>query len=360
MDFLWTTQVGLVLSFIFFAGAIVWSGTRLSEYGGALGERTKIGSGMAGLIFLAAITSLPELVVSLTSVLKETLSVTPDMTPAVQALHFQAGADLAIGNMLGSNVFNLMIIVVLDALYRKGSFIGKLRYPHTQPTVSGLIMLAVFGAAYAFAKISPAVVPLFACGALSLLLPVSYLFLILREQKGESPEEEEEANPNLVQMPAPRFYGQVSLLSLVIVGSGICLSILGGRMALPAEQGGFGLEESFIGSIFLAISTSLPELVVGISAVRLGFIDMAAANVLGSNMFNLLIVFVCDVAMRQGSLLRFASPSHLITTAMIVILTALVLISLRLKPRRTLAGISVISWLMLVVYLVGNYILFRS
>ena len=70
MNFLWTTQAGLILSFIFFAGLIVWSGTRLSDYGGALGERTKIGSGLAGLIFLA-VTGLPELVVSTTSVLTE-------------------------------------------------------------------------------------------------------------------------------------------------------------------------------------------------------------------------------------------------------------------------------------------------
>lgn len=360
MNFFWTTQIGLVISFLFFAGCIVWSGTRLSDYGGALGERTKIGSGMAGLIFLAAITSLPELVVSLTSVLKESMAVVSGMPPVAQSAHYRAGADLAVGNMLGSNVFNLMIIVVLDAIYRKGALTSALRYPHTQPTIYGLIMLAVFCVAYAFAKWSDFVVPFFSCGALALLLPVSYLVLILREQGHEAPEEEEKANPKLVQMSASRFYVLVALLSLVIVASGICLSVLGGRMALPAEQGGFGLEESFIGSMFLAISTSLPELVVGISAVRLGFIDMAAANVLGSNMFNLLIVFACDVAFRQGSLLRYASWNHLITTAMIVALTALVLISLRFKPRHSVGGLSIISWVMLAVYLVGSLVLFQS
>lgn len=358
MNILWTTQIGLVFSFLFFAGCIVWSGTQLSAYGGALGERTKMGSGMAGLIFLAAITSLPELVVSLTSVLKESWAVTPEMALALQESHFRAGADLAIGNMLGSNVFNLMIIVLLDALYRKGSLMASLRYPHAQSTVYGLIMLAVFGAAYVFAQFSAAVVPFFACGVFSLLLPISYLFLILREQKGDAPEEEEQADQKLVEMSAYRFYGIVTLLSLVIVGSGICLSVLGGRMALPLEQGGFGLDESFIGSIFLAISTSLPELVVGVSAVRLGFLDMAAANVLGSNMFNLLIVFACDLAFRHGSLLRYASRSHMVTTGMIVVLTALVLMSLRLKPRRTFAGMTGISWLMIAVYLIGNYWLF--
>jgi cation:H+ antiporter len=348
----------LVISFLFFAGCIVWSGTKLSAYGGALGVRTKMGSGMAGLIFLAAITSLPELVVSLTSVLKESLFVTLEMAEAVQWMHLQAGADLAVGNMLGSNVFNLMILVLLDAIFRNGSLFGSLRYPHSRPTVYGLIMLAVFTAAYGFAKWSGAVVPFLSCGALSLLLPIAYFVLILRDQHVE-PQEEEAANPVLVQMSAVRFYGIVSVLSLVIVLSGICLSVLGGRMALPAEQGGFGLDESFIGSIFLAISTSLPELVVGVSAVRMGFFDMAAANVLGSNMFNLLIVFACDIALRQGSLLRYVSSSNLVTLGMIVVLTTLVLLALRLKPKRTVLGISGISWAMLAVYFAGSYFLFR-
>ena len=174
MNFFWTTQAGLVISFLFFAGCIVWSGTKLSDYGGALGERTKMGSGMAGLIFLAAITSLPELVVSLTSVLKESLFITPEMAEAVRLSHLRAGADLAVGNMLGSNVFNLMILVLLDAIFRNGSLFGSLRYPHSQPTVYGLIMLAVFSAAYGFAKWTGVVVPFFACGVLSLLLPVAY------------------------------------------------------------------------------------------------------------------------------------------------------------------------------------------
>ena len=166
---------------------------------------------------------------------------------------------------------------------------------------------------------------------LACLLFVPYF----KEQKSEAPAEEEEANQGLVNMPAVKFYGIITFFSLLIVISGICLSMLGGRMALPSEQGGFGLEASFIGSIFLAISTSLPELVVGIASVRLSFIDMALTNVLGSNMFNLLIVFVSDIAMRNGSILRYASTKHITTSVLIVILTGLFLLALKLKPKRT-------------------------
>ena len=64
------TQIGLVLAFLATAAVVVLAGIRLSIYGDALGDRTGLGSGLIGLVFLAGVTSLPELVVSLTSVIQ--------------------------------------------------------------------------------------------------------------------------------------------------------------------------------------------------------------------------------------------------------------------------------------------------
>ena len=122
------------------------------------------------------------------------------------------------------------------------------------------------------------------------------------------------------------------------------LSILGARMALPAEQGGFGLEASLIGTLFLAISTSLPELVISIASVRMGFLEMAVGNVLGSNMFNLLIVFAADVAMRGESLLNHASSKHWSSVGIILLLSLLAGVLLRTRSRSatfTTAGVMV-------------------
>jgi len=99
LDPLIGTQVGLLLAFICTAAGVVLTGVRLSIYGDALADRTGLGAGLIGLIFLAAVTSLPELVVSLTSV--------------IQASDLAQGADLATGNMLGSNIFNLLILAFM-------------------------------------------------------------------------------------------------------------------------------------------------------------------------------------------------------------------------------------------------------
>ena len=323
------SQAGLVCAFLMTAVAVVLAGIRLSVYGDALGDRTGLGSGLIGLVFLAAVTSLPELVVSLTSVIKNSGDVV-------------MGADLATGNMLGSNVFNLLILALLVLVFPRKFDPGKLESPHTDSTVYGLIMLALFALAFGGHKVG--VVPFIGCSWVVLPLPIAYGFIIKREHSLLGAEEEHEAPPSeslLVQLPAMRFYSVLGLLCLCIIGGGILLSILGGRMALPPEQGGFGLEASLIGTLFLAISTSLPELVISFSSVRLGFLDMSVGNVLGSNMFNLLIIFCADVAMRGRSMLAYASSRNWASVGLILLLTLLAAVLLRMRRTAHAVGIGV-------------------
>lgn len=337
MEQLIGTQFGLVVAFIATALVVIASGVRLSIYGDALGDRTGLGSGLIGLIFLAAVTSLPELVVSLTSVLKAT-------DP-------QLGADLAVGNMLGSNVFNLIILALLAILAGKKFIPAKLESPHTASAIYGLILLAIFCVAFFMAPRLSFRVPILQCGIFTLMLPIAYGFILRRENQKQSEKKEEEHLPSeatLTSIPASRFYSTLSLLCLLIVGGGIALSILGSRMALPPEQGGFGLEASIIGTLFLAISTSLPELVISFSSVRLGFLDMSVGNVLGSNMFNLLIIFAADVAMRGQKLLDQASAIHWNTVGLIFLLT---LFSMALLRTTTRKGAAFVAWTMVISYL---------
>jgi cation:H+ antiporter len=319
------TQAGLLIAFMLTAALVVLAGIRLSLYGDALGDRTGLGNGLIGLIFLAGVTSLPELVVSLTSVLKAT-------DPA-------QGADLATGNMLGSNVFNLLILAFMALLFSKKFKPQEMDNPHNDSTVYGLIMLAIFSASYLASNIGSLLVPGLDCSWLVLALPVTYGFILHREhrQHRETDVEDNEhlpAEDKLAHMAAPKFYTILGTLCGLIILGGILLSILGSRMALPPEQGGFSLEASLIGTIFLAISTSLPELVISFASIRLGFLDMAVGNVLGSNMFNLLIIFVADVAMRQKSLLEQASQKHWTSVILIFLLTGIAALLLRTKTTK--------------------------
>jgi len=316
------TQTGLLLTFVATAAVVVLAGVRLSIYGDALGERTGLGRGLVGLVFLAAVTSLPELVVSLTSV--------------IQCTDPRQGADLATGNMLGSNIFNLLILALAALLFPRKFDPDKLESPHTGSTVYGLVLLAVFAGAFLVDGWGEYLVPGLHCSWGVLLLPIAYAICLRREHRQHKDTQTEDHLPSeqeLTRRPAHRFYSVLGGLCLLIIGGGIVLSVLGARMALPPEQGGFGMEASLIGTIFLAISTSLPELVISISSVRLGFLDMAVGNVLGSNMFNLLIIFAADIAMRGGSLLRRASSMHWSSVGQILLLTLLTSLLLRSRSR---------------------------
>ncbi len=317
------TQTGLVLAFIAAAAVVVLAGIRLSLYGDALGDRTGLGSGLIGLVFLAAVTSLPELVVSLTSVIKNV----DDLAK---------GADLATGNMLGSNTFNLLILSLMALLFPAKFKPRTMESSHTASALYGLVMLGLFAIAFLTAGTAALRVPLIGCSWPVLALPIAYGFMIKREHRQLETEAHEAlpAESMLAQQPAGRVYSALGLLCVCIIGGGVVLSILGGRMALPPEQGGFGFEASLIGTLFLAISTSLPELVISFASIRLGFLDMAVGNVLGSNMFNLLIIFCADTAMRGGSMLRHASSGHWISVGLILLLTLLAGVLLQARSIR--------------------------
>jgi len=324
------TQTGLLLAFLATATVVVLAGIRLSLYGDALGDRTGLGSGLVGLVFLAAVTSLPELVVSLTSVIQNT--------------NLYQGADLATGNMLGSNVFNLLILALLVLFFPRRFDPRKLVEPHTDSTLYGLAMLALFAVAFLVAGTDAPLLPGLQCGWATLLLPAAYAFILWREhrqQRDAATEEHLPSEQELAQTPAARFYSVLGGLCGLIIGGGIVLSILGSRMALPPAQGGFGLEASLIGTLFLAIATSLPELVISFASVRMGFLDMAVGNVLGSNMFNLLIIFAADVAMRGNSLLKNTSSNHWFSVGLILLLTLLAGLLLRSKTRRRSTAIAI-------------------
>ena len=331
------TQAGLVMAFALTALIVVASGIRLSVYGDALGERTGLGSGLIGLVFLAGVTSLPEVVVSLTSVINAA-------TPA-------QGADMATGNMLGSNVFNLLILALMALLFPRHFKPREMKEPHTASAVYGLVMLGVFAIAFATANLGKMQVPLIGCSWPVLALPIVYGAILFREHRQQvlasASAEHLPSETALANLPAPRFYGMLAFLCGMIVGGGILLSILGGRMALPPELGGFGLEASLIGTLFLAVSTSLPELVISFSSIRLGFLEMSVGNVLGSNMFNLLIIFIADTALRGHSMLRQASLKHWTSVILILALTFMAGALLRTKTR---AATTIVAAMMLLLY----------
>ncbi len=117
------------------------------------------------------------------------------------------------------------------------------------------------------------------------------------------------------------------LSSTVIVGSGIWLPLLGVELARVMHW-----SNSFVGTLFVAMATSVPELATAIGAVRIGAVDLAVGSLLGSNLFDILIITLDDFAYQPGALFENVSPLHIMSALTAACMTGAVIVALAYRP----------------------------
>jgi cation:H+ antiporter len=121
-----------------------------------------------------------------------------------------------------------------------------------------------------------------------------------------------------------------------------------------------GWGQSFVGTLLVAAVTSAPEAAVTLSALRIGALDMAIANLLGSNLFNIVILAIDDIAYPEGPLLADVDVSHTLTAFAAVMMSALVVVGLVFRPqRRVVLGLTWISLGLTMLYVLNSWILFE-
>ena len=288
---------------------IVLAGVRLARYGDVLGEKTGLGRSWIGVVLLAATTSLPELFTG------------------VGATALASLPDIALGDVLGSCMFNLMILSLMDAVQPE-PISARAHQGHVLSIGFGLLLVGVAGAGLVADHRLPAL------GWIGLYSPVliAVYFVamraIVRHERHRRLQEAREVAEELqyAEITLRSALVRYSLAALVVVAAALWLPRLGAELA---QQTGLG--EAFVGGLFVAITTSLPEIVVSLAAVRIGALDLGISNVLGSNLFNMLILGLDDVFYRQGPLMADAGASHGISVVAIVMMNALFLIGLTLK-----------------------------
>lgn len=207
---------------------------------------------VVGLTIVAMGTSAPEAAVSITASLKDT-------------------ADIAIGNVVGSNILNILIILGLTAVItpvaiRKSTLLGEM--PYMMLITIGLIMMGYTGGCVSRWE-----------GGILWILFIAYLaYLFVLAKKGK--EENKEVKTKTWKL----LLGAVAGGAIVVWGSDITVD------AATKIAGAMGMSERFIGLTIVALGTSLPELVTSVTAARKGNADIAIGNIVGSNIFNILFV----------------------------------------------------------------------
>ena len=146
-----------------------------------------------------------------------------------------------------------------------------------------------------------------------------------------------------------------ALNAVVIIAAATYLPHLGEQLADIS-----GLGRTFVGSIFIALSTSLPELAVSVAAMRLGAVEIALGNLFGSNLFNIAILALDDVLYTTGPLLSNISGSHMITASGAIVMTAIAVIGLTYQATRKLRYFTWDSIGIVTVYVLTTLILYTK
>ena len=248
-----------MLSFVMLVAGfalLVWGADKFVAGASAFARRLGVSPLLVGLTIVAFGTSAPELAVSLTAAL-------------------QGANEIAVGNVLGSNVFNLLVVAGLSAVLCPLIMDRTLLRRDWPLSVGAAVLLLLF--------LAPDLTISRIEGLILLAVFIVVLVVQIRaamQGRGAADNEEEEVSMS-------------PLLIGVNIVLGLACIIIGGQLAVNGATGiarMFGLSETLIGLTIVAIGTSLPELVTSLVAAHKGQNEIAMGNVIGSNLFNILLI----------------------------------------------------------------------
>ena len=321
--------------FVVAAAVIGIAGTRLSATCDRLADRTGMGEAFTGAVVLGAVTSLP--------------GITASVTAAVDGL-----AALALSNAIGGIAVQTAFLAIADIAYRRANLehaaasVPNMMQAALLVVLLGLILAAMSAPAVAVAGVHP----------LSPLLLLVYGFgmhMVYRSRERPMWQPRMTRSTRLDE-PAVSSRGRVSgRLWLEFAGSAALVVVAGVAVTRSGEAiaGATGISATLVGALFVAVATSLPELVTSVAAVRRGALTLAVGGVIGGNAFDTLFAAVADIAYRPGSLYHGAGGGAAFLVALTIVMTAVLLLGLLRRERLGIARIGFESFTVLLLYVGG-------
>ena len=258
---------------------LVWGADKFVEGASALARKMGVSPLLVGLTIVAFGTSMPELAVSVTAAL-------------------QGANEIAVGNVVGSNVFNLLVVAGLSAVICP-LVMDKMLLRRDWP-------LSILAAVLLFAAILPDQTIARWEGAVLLVI---FAVILTRQIRSALHDRDQlasaaaEAEAEEAEAPMP------TMMIWVNIVLGLACIVIGGQLAVNGATGiarMFGLSETLIGLTIVALGTSLPELVTSVVASRKGENGLALGNVIGSNIFNVLMVLAASAAVHPIEVTSFS------------------------------------------------------
>jgi cation:H+ antiporter len=326
---------------ILIVGALM---TRNADY---IADRTGLGKAFVGGILLAGATSMPE------------------MMTEVSAARMGA-PNLVVGDALGSNLYNMVLLGVVDLWSRRVSVLANVALAQAFAAALAVLMTVLAGA-FILLRLPTQVMGV---GLDVLALALVYLVgmkLLRSTERGEritGAAVIEEEVPSQPEESAKSFRQRFGL-PIAVASFALCTAVIiavAPRLAHSAKQIAemTGLGTTFVGTTLLALATSLPELASSFAAVRMGSYDLAVGNLFGSNAFNMVLLCVGDIFYAKGTLLAAAQPTHALTAMLGSALMMVALMSVVYRGERRQRFVQVDAALLVVLFVAVMFLLYHA
>lgn len=300
------TPTAWLFVYLALAAVVVYLAIKLSNYVDLLDKKTKLSGALLGGILLAAVTSLPELFTSLTGTL------------------LLNNNNLVLGNIMGSDFFDIVIFGVVYLLFFKKLTESKLGKVHYYTSFFTFAMIAaVTIAAFVFNKNGWLIGGYF--NPMSFAIIAIYVVSVWKTPKTEEKEKEEDKSSLTVKAIWILF----AICSILLIGASIGVTYVTDEVVK-----GFELGATFGGSLFLGVATSLPEVTATIALCKKKNFDAAYGDILGSCVFNIIILAIADaLSFNAGPLYNIDTSSFLliIGTVFVLLITVISIMFIRSK-----------------------------
>lgn len=334
--------LGWLLLFALAGSVVIVAGIILARSGDEIALRTGLGGLLVGLLLLSVATSLPELATDV-------------------AASVQGNPDIAVGDLFGSSMANMAILAIIEIAARgrlwPGVSIGQARIAAIAIALTAVALLGI---------VAPAGIVVGWVGIETIVIVIAYAAAAAWVGRtAGSGRQAMEAIPELVAPTgwASQEEARHGLRAVIgqFVGAAIAVLLAAPILALSADgiATETGSSQTAIGVALVAVSTSLPELVASLAAVRIGAFDLAVGNLFGSNAFNMTILFASDVAYTPGAILSDVSPSQAIASTGAIVLMAVAVAAVVHGSRTRRLSLEPGAALLLIIYVVILAMLFE-
>ncbi|MFQ5932785.1 MAG: sodium:calcium antiporter, partial [Nitrospiraceae bacterium] len=305
--------------------------SHLSRHADTIAKETRLGGLWIGTLLLAAATSLPEVLTDVNAAILD-------------------APDIGVGDIFGANMANMMILAVLDLVFARQRVLDRVDRGHAEFGILGIVLMALAGIGIAvggWGRIGHV-------GLDTIMIAAVYLGgmrLLYRSAKIRIPS----VQPTHASVSS-RLRLRAAAVGFALGATG--LLILTPLLVLSAEAVSVeaGISATFVGTLLVGLTTTLPELGTTFSAIRLGAYDLAVGNLFGSVMFNMVVLLLMDVAYPRGPLLATVSRDHLLTILIAVTCLTLGIVAI-LSRRRRARPLRLENVLIIATYILGLWFL---